>query len=65
VSSGSIAGATANVRVHTVASAIPVEVLAYQLYGDAERAAEILERNPHIVHGGIIPGHTQLEVLDR
>jgi prophage DNA circulation protein len=60
-----IAGRTSNVRVHVVASAIPVEVLAYQLYGDAERAAEILARNPHIVHGGIIPGHTQLEVLDR
>ncbi len=60
-----VAGATASIRVYVVAGATPVEVLAYQLYGDAERAAEILERNPHIVHGGIIPGHTRLEVLDR
>jgi prophage DNA circulation protein len=59
-----VGGKEASTRIYKTADAIPIEVLAYRLYGDAERATEIRLRNPHIV-GGVIPGQTELEVLER
>lgn len=42
----------------------PTLVLAYQLYGDLDREAEILARNPAVIHPGFLPGGQNLEVLD-
>jgi prophage DNA circulation protein len=43
---------------------VPIEVLAYQLYRDTERADEILARNPWIDDPGAVPGGKPIEVLD-
>lgn len=58
-------GNRANVRVHRIAQAIPLEVLAYRFYGDAERAEELLARNPHVGHQGMVAANTLIEALDR
>jgi len=41
---------------------MPAIVLAYRLYGDAERADEIVARN-RVRHPGFVPGGQPLEVL--
>lgn len=58
------AGSLAEVTTHRPADVLPALVLAYQLYGDANRADEILERNPQIVHPSFIPALEDLEVLN-
>ena len=40
----------------------PALVLAHRLYGDADRAADVVERNPAIRHPGFIPGGLTLKV---
>ncbi|MBI1262944.1 MAG: hypothetical protein GC184_14600 [Rhizobiales bacterium] len=41
---------------------MPAFLIAYQLYGDASRADEIVARN-NIIHPGFVPGGVALEVL--
>ena len=41
----------------------PTLVLAYELYGDIERAQEIQRRNPAVSHPGFLPQGAGLEVL--
>lgn len=48
----------------TLPSTLPALVLAYRLYEDAEREAEIVERNA-IRHPLFVPAGVELEVLDR
>lgn len=60
-----VASQAGQVRIHTTTAAIPAELLAYQLYGDAERVSELLERNRHIANQGMVPAQTEVEVLDR
>jgi prophage DNA circulation protein len=43
---------------------LPALVIAYQLYGDATRAAEIIERNPSIEHPGFVQGGVTLAVAN-
>lgn len=43
---------------------LPASVAAYQIYGDATRADELVMRN-HISHPGFVPGGRELEVLAR
>ena len=45
-------------------TATPALVLAYDLYQDLGREAEILSRNPQVVHPGLLPGGDYLEVAD-
>lgn len=59
----SVAGALPELTTYTPAEAMPALVLAYQLYGDATRADEILERNPHIVNPNLVPAGEPLEIL--
>lgn len=40
----------------------PAILLAYRLYGDPERAAEVVERN-RLAHPGFVPGGQPIEVL--
>lgn len=47
---------------YTPRATLPALVIAYQLYGDASRAAEIIARNKPR-HPGFMPGGTPLEVL--
>ena len=47
---------------HVPRATLPARVLAYQLYGDADRADEIVTRN-NIRHPGFVPGGKALEVL--
>jgi len=47
---------------HTPAATLPAIVIAYQLYGNASRDAEIVARN-RIRHPGFVPGGQSLEVL--
>lgn len=51
-----------SVGTFTPAGDIPALVLAYRLYGDASREADIVDRN-NIPHPGAIPGGEPLEVL--
>ena len=46
------------------ANVTPALVLAYDLYGDLDREAEIVGRNPGLSHPGFASGGTALEVLD-
>lgn len=50
------------VRGVTVSENTPAVVLAYDLYGDAARADEIVSRN-RLRRPGFVPAHTALEVL--
>lgn len=55
-------GETVNLSTtHRIALPVPAEVLAYALYGDAERADEIIARNGIADPGGL-PGGAALEV---
>jgi prophage DNA circulation protein len=47
---------------YTPRATLPAAVIAYRLYGDAERAAEIVAHNK-IRHPGFVPGGRRLEVL--
>lgn len=47
----------------TTTGAISAVALAHQLYGDALRADEIMERNPWVAHPLFIPGGVTLEVM--
>lgn len=44
------------------AATLPAVVLAYQLYGDAGREADLVDRNPAIRHPGFVPGGQALKV---
>lgn len=57
-----IAAAADEATTYTPATTAPALVVAHDLYGDAEREAEIVERN-NPPHPGQIPGGTDLEVL--
>lgn len=50
-------------RSYTPGATLPALVLAHQLYGDATRSQELLERNA-IRHPGFVAGGQALEVLD-
>ena len=50
------------VFIATARNGMPALVAAYNLYGTATRADEIVSRN-HVRHPGRVPGQTQLEVL--
>jgi prophage DNA circulation protein len=43
---------------------LPALVISYRHFGTATRATEILARNPDIEHPAMIPGGTELEVLN-
>ncbi len=60
-----VAGPLPTVMEYTPATTLPAEVIAYNLYGDAERADEIVLRNPTIKHPGMVPGGVVLEVASR
>lgn len=47
---------------HTPAATLPALVLSHQLYGDCNRADELITRNS-VRHPGFVPGGDQLEVL--
>ena len=47
---------------HTPKTTLPALVIAQQIYGDATREAELVERN-NILHPGFVPGGAALEVL--
>jgi prophage DNA circulation protein len=55
-------GALATVRTLTLASSVPAVLLAYRLYADPERDAELVARN-RIRHPGFVPAAVPLEVL--
>ncbi|MEW5904927.1 MAG: DNA circularization N-terminal domain-containing protein [Pseudomonadota bacterium] len=59
---GARAADLARLMQYTPRATIPAVVLAYQLYGDATRADEIVARN-HVRHAGFVPGGEPLEVL--
>lgn len=50
-------------RQITLGATLPAVVVAHQLYGDATRADELVQRN-RIAHPGAVPGGVTLEVLD-
>jgi prophage DNA circulation protein len=60
---GSVAGTLAELTTYTPPTTLPAIVVAYNLYADATREDEILERNPHVVHPLFAPGRTDLEIL--
>ena len=47
---------------YTPKTTLPALVVAHQIYGDATREAELVERNI-ILHPGFVPGGQSLEVL--
>jgi prophage DNA circulation protein len=49
-------------RAYTPLATLPALVIAHRLYGDCERADEIVARNK-IAHPGFVPGGEALEVL--
>lgn len=58
-----VAGSLSELTTYTPPDTLPALVVAYGLYGDANRADEILARNPHIVHPLFVPGRVNLEIL--
>ena len=60
-----LAGRLPNEVEHTPADTLPIERVAYNLYGDPERSEEILLRNPDVSHPGFIPGRVALKVLSK
>jgi prophage DNA circulation protein len=58
-----VAGNLSELTTYTPADTIPAVVLAFELYGDAERAEELLARNDAIVHPLMVPGGVALEIL--
>lgn len=59
---GARAADLAQLMQYTPRATTPAIVLAYLLYGDAERADEIVARN-RVRHAGFVPGGEPLEVL--
>jgi hypothetical protein len=57
-----VAGRLPTVVQYTPADTLPVEVIAWTLYADPERAEEIALRNPHVKHPGFVPGKQAIEV---
>lgn len=60
-----LAGRLAEITTFRPAATIPIEVLAYMLYGDAERSDEILKMNRSIVHPAAVQGLVSIEVKAR
>lgn len=58
-----LAGTAGEVTSYTPQDTLPIEVLAYVLYGDSERADEMLARNPEIAHPSFVQGKVAIEVL--
>lgn len=58
-----VAGALKDLTVYSSVDTLPALVIAYNLYGDATRVDELLERNPAVVHPNLVPGKLELEVL--
>lgn len=58
-----VAGTLAEVTTHRTHDVLPALVIAYQLYGDATRDDEILERNSLIAHPSFVPALEDLEIL--
>lgn len=56
------AGDLATLITYTPKATIPAILLAYQIYGDANKDLEIVARN-NIAHQGFVPGGKPLEVL--
>lgn len=56
-------GTLARVTTVRAPSTLPAVVVAHRLFGDATRAAELVERN-RLSHPGFVPGGTDLEVLN-
>lgn len=52
-----------SIRSYTVPTTLPALVVAHHVYGDAERADEIVARN-RLRHPGFVPGGETLEVLN-
>lgn len=57
------AGPLAHLRDYTTRQTLPAMVLAWTLYADAERGADIVRRN-NVPNPDFIPGGERLEVLD-
>lgn len=57
-----VAGTLAEVVTYYPPDTLPAEVIAYTLYGDAERAEEIVARNPAVRHPGMVQGKVGLEI---
>lgn len=57
------AGPLARLRPYTPNATLPAIALAWTLYADADRGADIVARN-NIPNPGFVPGGEQLEVLD-
>ena len=55
-------GQLPSLRTIELPTTMPALVAAYNVYGDASRADEIVSRN-HVRHPGRVPGQTPLEVL--
>lgn len=51
-----------DITTYTPATTLPIEVIAYELYQDAERSDELVARN-RIADPGLVPGGVPLEVL--
>lgn len=60
-----LAGRLVEVTTFKPAATIPVEVLAYMLYGDAERSDEIVKMNRSIRHPAAVQGLVPIEVKAR
>jgi prophage DNA circulation protein len=60
-----LAGRLAEITTFKPAATIPIEVLAYMLYGDAERSDEIIKMNRAIAHPAAVQGLVALEVKAR
>ncbi|MGE4528581.1 MAG: DNA circularization protein [Rhodospirillaceae bacterium] len=46
----------------TLSATLPALVVAYQLYGDASREGDVIDRNPSVRHPGFVPGGEALKV---
>jgi prophage DNA circulation protein len=57
-----VAGTLADVTTFYPPDTLPIEVIAWDLYGDSERSDEILARNPTIFHPTFVTGKVPLEV---
>ncbi len=55
-------GQLPSLRTITLPTTMPALVASYNIYGDADRADEIISRN-RVRHPGRVPGQTPLEVL--
>jgi prophage DNA circulation protein len=59
-----VAGSAAATRAIVLSQPLPAVVLAWRLYGDADRADEIAARNPAIPHAGALPTGYEIEVTE-